>query len=103
AVGESRQLVVVGREKGAAAQPRRVVEVLDHGLGEGDAVGGGGPPPHLVQDDQRGLGGVAQDAGGLRHLDHEGGQAGRQVVVGADPGEYAIGEADRGGGGRHEA
>ena len=51
-IGERRQLVVVGREERPAAEAGRVVDELDDGLGDRDAVVGRGPPPHLVEHDQ---------------------------------------------------
>ena len=50
AVGQSGQLVVVGGEQRPAAGA--LVDVLDHGLGDGHAVIGRGPPPHLVEHHQ---------------------------------------------------
>src|SRR5712692_977670 len=65
------QLVIVGSEKGPAAKARRVVQMLHDGLRDGDAVVSGGPPPHLVEDDQRRPRGVVEDVAGLGHLNHE--------------------------------
>ena len=75
-------------------QPTRVVQVLGDGPGDGEAVIGGRAAADLVEDDQRVVGGVVEDVGGLAHLDHEGGLAAREVVAGADAGEDAIDEAD---------
>src|ERR1700687_4946616 len=50
---ERGQLVVVSGEESPAAKLGRVVQVLDHSLGDRHAVVGRGPPPHLIQDHQR--------------------------------------------------
>ena len=76
--GEEGELVVVGGEEGAGADA--VVEVLDGGPGEGEAVVGGGAAAHLVQEHQRPGGGCVEDRGGFGHLDHEGGAAAGDVV-----------------------
>jgi hypothetical protein len=52
-----------------------------------------GPAAHFVDEDQTLGRGVAQDIGGLDHLDHEGRAPGREVVGGADAGEDPIDRA----------
>ena len=52
-VGEPRQLVKMGGEQGAAAVD--VVEPLDAGLGDGEAVVGRRAAPDLVEDDEAAL------------------------------------------------
>ena len=69
--GEDCQLVVVGGEEGAAVEVRRLVEVLDHRLGDRHAVVRRRAAADLVEDDQAASGGLAEDRGGLGHLHHE--------------------------------
>ena len=86
------ELVVVRREERAAADD--VVQVLGDRPGDGEAVVGARAAADLVEDDQRAPRGVAQDGGGLAHLDHEGALAARQVVARADAREDAVDDAD---------
>ena len=94
--------MVVGGEQGLGPQELFVRAVLQHRPGDGHAVKSGGAPADLVQDEQGVLRGVAQDVRHLRHLHHEGGLAGAEVVAGADAGENAVHHADAGAGRRHE-
>ena len=71
ALGQSGELVIVGGEQRAAAEPGRFVQVLDHRLRDGQAVVRRRPPPHLVEDHEGRLGRVVEDVCGLGHLDHE--------------------------------
>ena len=48
----------------------------------------------LVENHQASPGRLAQDLGGLPHLDHEGGLAAREAVAGSHPGEDAVDDAD---------
>ena len=48
------------------------------------------------------IAGVVKDVGGFRHPP-EGGLASGQIIHGPHPGEDPIGDADRGGSGRHPA
>jgi hypothetical protein len=99
--GQRGELVVVGGEEGAAAV--RLVEVLDDGPGDREAVVGGGAAADLVEDDEAAGCREVQDRGGLDHLDHEGRAAAGEVVGGADAGEQAVDDADAGAGGGDEA
>lgn len=91
ALFEVGEFVVVGREERARAF---VAEVFGDGPGEAEAVEGGRAAADFVEDDQ-GLGGcVVEDGRGLGHLDHEGGLAGVEGVIGADAGEDAVGDAN---------
>src|SRR5438094_805037 len=67
--GERGELVVVSGEKRAAAKLRRVVQVLDHGLRDRNAVVGRRPPSHLVEDHQGRSRRVIEDVGGFGRLD----------------------------------
>ena len=102
-VGHGGELVVVGGEDGAGAQARVVVQVLDHGAGDGDAVVGAGAAANFVEHDEAAGGGLGEDGGEFQHLDHEGAGAGGEVVVRADAGEDAVDDADGGAGGGDEA
>ena len=89
---QRRQLVVVGGEQRLGLQLSGAV--LQHRPGDGHAVEGGGAPADLVQDQQAVLRGAAEKLRHLRHLHHEGGLSGGQIVAGADAGEDAIHHAD---------
>ncbi len=91
ALFEVGEFVVVRGEEGARAF---VAEVFGDGPGEAEAVEGRGAAADFVEDDQGLGGGVVQDRGGLGHLDHEGGLAGVEGVIGADSGEDAVGDSD---------
>src|SRR5665213_1036747 len=91
---ESGQLVVVSGEQRATAASRRAVQVLDDRLCNRESVVGRGPPPHLVQDHQRGTCRVVEDIRGLGHLDHKGRHTGGDVVVGAHASKDPVGQAD---------
>ena len=93
--------MVVGGEEGLGTGLLRTV--LQHRPGDGHAVKGGGAPSDLVQDQQGVLCGAAEDVGDLRHLHHEGGLSGGEVVAGANPGEDAVHNADAGVGGGDKA
>ena len=80
--GQSRQLgcqrgelVEVGGEQRPAAVD--LVQMLDHGPGEREAVIGGGAASDLVQDHEAARAGEIQDPCGLDHLDHKGRPAAR--------------------------
>ncbi len=92
ALGQRRELVVVGREE----RPR--VDVFHQVLGDGprqaQAVVGGRPAAYLVEEDKALRRRVVHDVGRLGHLDEEGGAAAREVVRGADAREDAVDEAD---------
>ena len=94
---QRRQLVIVGGEQGLGPQLFRVGAVLQHRPGNGHAVKGRGAPADLVQNQQTVRSGGLQNIADLRHLHHEGGLSGGQVVAGADAGENAIHHADAGG------
>ncbi len=74
--------MIVRREQRAAAVA--LMQMLDRGPGDRQAVEGRGAAADLVEDDQRPLAGLVEDHGGLDHLDHEGRAAPRQIVGGAD-------------------
>ena len=95
-------MVVRGEER-LGAQPRVVVDVLDHRPGDRQAVVGAGAAPDLVQDQQAARRGVVQDVGRLDHLHHEGGLPGVDLVLRADAGEDAVDQPDARRLGRHEA
>ena len=99
-VGEAGQLVEMGGEQSAAAVG--IVEPLDAGLRDGEAVIGRRAASDLVEDDEAALGRLIEDRRRLDHLDHEGGAAAREIVGRADAAEQAIDHADAGGSGRHE-
>ena len=86
--------MVVGGEQRAAADV--VVQVLDDGPGQREAVVGARPAADFVEDHQAARRGVVEDAGRLGHLDHERALAPGQFVAGPDAGEDPVGDADRG-------
>jgi hypothetical protein len=93
-LGEPRELMIMGREQAAAAVA--VVDRLDNRPGDGEPVIGGRAAADLVEDHEAARAGLAQDGGGLDHLDHEGGAAAGEIVRGADPAEQAIDQPERG-------
>ena len=97
-----RQLVVMGGKQCLGAQLSCVGGVFQHRPGDGHAVVGGGTPADLVQNQKTSGGGVFQNVRHLRHLHHEGGLTGGQVVAGADSGEHPVHHTHPGGLGRHE-
>ncbi len=72
------------------------MDILYHRLGDAETVIGAGPPPDLIEDDERPGGGIMQDIGCLHHLHHKGGLTGRQVLLGAHPGKDAIYQTNTG-------
>ena len=50
-------------------------------------------PPDLIEQHQGTIAGVLKDVGGFRHLHHEGGLAGGQIIHGPHPGEDPISDA----------
>ena len=99
-LGEVGQLVIMGREERPAAV--HLVQVLDAGPGDRQAVEGGGAPADLVEDHQGALARLVEDDGRLDHLDHEGRASAREIIGGADPAEQAVDNADVGRVRRHE-
>ena len=93
-LGQVGQLVIMGREEGAAAID--LVQVLDAGPGDRQAVESGGAAADLVEDHQRTLAGLVEDDGGLDHLDHEGRAAARQIVGRTDTAEQTVDDAEMG-------
>ena len=88
--------MVVGGKEGLGPQELFVRAVLQHRPGNGHAVKSGRAPADLVENQQRVLGRVAQDVRHLRHLHHEGGLSGGEVVAGADAGEDPVHHTDAG-------
>lgn len=66
-------------------------EVLQGGVGDGDAVVGARAPSQFVQDDQRALGGSGDDFRGFAQLLHEGAAALVQVVRSPHPDDQSEG------------
>ena len=96
------QLVVVGGEQRSAAEPRLVVQVLDHRARDRHAVVGARAAPDLVQNNQAAASALHQQRGRLGHLDHERALAGGDVVLCADAREDPVDQADLGRVGRNE-
>ena len=94
--------MVMGGEQRFSPQLFEVGAVLQHRPGNGHAVKGGGAPADLIQDQQAVGGGGLQNLADLRHLHHEGGLAGGQIVRRADAGENAVHHTDAGSPGRDE-
>ena len=70
-IAEFDKLMVVSGKSGAGAEAGVVVDVLDDGPRDGEAVIGAGSPARLVQDDEGAVGGLVEDGGGFDHLNHE--------------------------------
>ena len=100
--GQVDELVVVGREEGLG-RGGALRQVLGHRPGDREAVEGGGAAADLVEQHQAALAGVAQDVGGLLHLDHERRLAAQDLVARADAREDAVDEPELGLARRHEA
>ena len=86
------EFVVVGGEEGAAAD--FVVEVFGDAPGDGEAVECGCAASDFIEDDEAAVRGVIEDVRRFVHFHHEGRLTSREVVVGADAGEDAVGEAE---------
>ena len=84
--------MIVGREQGPAGG--NVVQKLDHGPGNGKAVERGGTTADLIEDDQRTVGCLIEDAGRLHHLDHECGAAARKIIGSTHTREQPVDHAD---------
>ena len=85
--------MVVGREERARADV--LVDVLDDGPRQGEAVEGAGAAADLVQHDERAPRRVVEDVGDLDHLDHEGRGSPRPMSsAGSDASEDAVDDAD---------
>lgn len=69
---------------------------MEGGEGDGGSVLWRCTPADLVHDDEGTGGGLAEDGGGLEHLDHEGGLGGVEVVRGAEAGEDCVDQAELG-------
>ena len=89
--------MVMRREEADAADMAR--DMMQHGLGDGDAVVGRGAAAELVEDDEGARGGFGEDFFGFGQLDEEGGLGGEDVVVGAEAGHDAVGWGEAGGAG----
>ncbi len=90
------QFVVMGSEEGFGPQPWMVVDVLDDGPGNGDAVVGAGSTTDLIEDEQAAGTGVIEDVGRFYHLHHEGALTSADLVLGTDTSEDAIHQPDPG-------
>ena len=86
--------MIVGGKQRAGVGRWVLVYVLHDCPGYGYAVICGGAASKLVKEHQAAGGQIVQDAGGLGHLDHEGGFTGRYVIAGSHAGEYAVHKTD---------
>ena len=93
-VDELRQLVVVGRQKSAAADP--VVKVSEGRPREGKPIERAGAAAHLVEEDQGAIVGAPEDLGDLGHLHHEARLPVSDLVGESHPGEQRAHDADPG-------
>src|ERR1700686_10999 len=80
-------------EEGAGAGV--LLEMLDDGPGDGEAIEGGGAAADFVEEDEACGRGVMEDGGDLAHFDEEGGAAAGKIIAGADAGEDAGGRNRR--------
>ena len=90
------------REESAAAQLWRVVDVLDDGARDAEAVVRRGTPADLVEDDEAPVRRLTKDRSSFGHLHHERRHPAAQIVVGADPCEYAVARSNACPGRGHE-
>lgn len=65
-------------------------DVVQHCLGDGDAIVGAGTAAKFVEDDERAGRGFGEDLFGFGELDEEGGLRGEDVVVRAEAGHNPI-------------
>ena len=86
----------MGGKQSFGPQRLFVSAVFQNSPGDGHTVKGGGAPADLIQDQERIFGGLMENIGDLRHLHHEGGLSGGEIVAGADAGEDPIHHADMG-------
>ena len=93
-VGEFGEFVIVGGEEGAGASV--LLEMLDDGPGDGEAVEGGGAAADFVEEDEAGRGGVIEDGGDFTHFHEKSGTATGEIIAGADAGENAVGKRELG-------
>ena len=96
---QGRHLVEMGGEKRPATID--LVQVLDGGKGDGQAVIGRRSPADLVEDDQRPFAGLVEDRRRLDHLDHEGRASFGEIVGSPHPAEQPVDDPDMGPGRRH--
>ena len=68
--------------------------MLDHRLGDGEAVERAGAAAHLVEDHEASRRGPIENPRGLCHLHEKCARTPGEVVTGADPGEEPINDAD---------
>jgi len=73
-----------------------LLEMLDYGPGDREAVEGGGAAADLVEEDEACGRGVMEDGGDLAHFDEECGAATGEIIAGADAGEDAVGDGKLG-------
>ena len=81
------QLEVVRGEQGVGAQ---LGEAFCRSPGEGQTIEGAGPAADFVHQHQAAVGRVVQDIGCFAHFHHERRASARQIIAGADPGEYPV-------------
>ena len=93
-IGELGEFVIVRGEEGASASV--LLQMLDDGPGDREAVEGGGAAADFVEEDEAGGSGVVEDAGDFAHFDEEGGAAAGEIVGGADAGEDAVDQRELG-------
>ena len=89
-------------EQRLAAQTGVVVQMLNHGVGDGQPVISAGAAPDFVQYQQRPMTGLVENGGGFHHFHHKSGLPGSQVVLQADAGKDTVHQADLGMVGGHE-
>src|ERR1700731_5058467 len=73
-----------------------LLQMLDHGPGDGEAVEGSGAAANFVEQDEAGRRGVIEDGGDFAHFDEEGRAATREIVAGADAREDAVDDGQLG-------
>src|SRR5690606_36817178 len=71
-----------------------VVQVLDDGPCDRDAVVGTRSTTDFIHQDQASMAEVVEDTRGFRHLHHESGLSTREVVAGPDTGKDLVNDTD---------
>ena len=92
--------IVRGKQRATADS---ALEILHHGLGDGQSVERACAPAHFVEDHEAPRRGPVEDPRRLRHLHEERARAAGEIVTRADPREEPVDDADAGPLRRHEA
>ena len=88
------ELMVMGGEQAPGTQS--VVDMLTDRPGNGHAVEGGGAAADFIKENQGSVGGMAENAGGFHHLDHESRGSAGNIIGGSEACEDPVHWSDAG-------